>query len=56
MVAFVIIVELNKESIYYDKDAEKTERFGKEELQKRLYRLLHYCWRKNMPKALLLKP
>lgn len=44
---FVIIVELNKESIYYDADAEKTERPGKEELEKRLYRLLHYCLEKE---------
>ncbi|MBW6464211.1 MAG: PucR family transcriptional regulator ligand-binding domain-containing protein [Bacillota bacterium] len=44
---FVILVELNKESIYYGRDMESGDVPGIEELEKRLYRLLHYLLEKE---------
>jgi PucR family transcriptional regulator, purine catabolism regulatory protein len=44
---FVIIVELNKESIYYNITASGNLDLSKEELEKRLFRLLHYSLEKE---------
>lgn len=44
---FVILVELNKESVYYGRDTEGGDTPGIEELEKRLFRLLHYLLEKE---------
>lgn len=44
---YVIIVELNKESIYYSKTNGDGLELDKEELEKKLFRLLHYAMEKE---------
>lgn len=44
---YVILVELNKESIYYSGTGEHGPALSKEDLEKRLYRLLHYALEKE---------
>ena len=44
---FVVLVELNKESIYYNNLSAKTPGMDREKLEKRLFRLLHYALEKE---------
>jgi PucR family transcriptional regulator, purine catabolism regulatory protein len=43
---FVILVELDKERIYYNADNHKGPELSKEELEKKLYRMLHFSLEK----------
>ncbi len=44
---FVVLVELSKESIYYNNLAAKNPGMNREKLEKRLFRLLHYALEKE---------
>jgi len=52
---YVIIVELNKESIYFSKTANSSPDFSKEELEKRLFRLLHYALEKESSEGVVVE-
>ncbi len=52
---FVILIELNKESIYYGRDTENGINPGIEELGKRLYRLLHYSLEKECAEGVIVE-
>jgi len=52
---FVILVELNKESIYYGKAVDHGPELNKEDLEKRLYRLLHYALEKENSEGVIVE-
>ena len=52
---YVIIVELNKESIYYSRTADASPDLSKEELEKRLFRLLHYALEKESAEGVVVE-
>ena len=52
---FVVLVELNKESIYYGKAVQSGPDLSKEELEKKLYRLLHYALEKENAEGMVVE-
>ena len=52
---FVVLVELNKESIYYGKAVQSSPDLSKEELEKKLYRLLHYALEKENAEGMVVE-
>jgi PucR family transcriptional regulator, purine catabolism regulatory protein len=52
---FVVLVELNKESIYYGKAVQSSPELSKEELEKKLYRLLHYALEKENAEGMVVE-
>lgn len=52
---FVVLVELNKESIYYGKAVQSSPDLSKEELEKKLYRLLHYALEKENAEGMVIE-
>ena len=52
---FVVLIELNKESIYYDSLSAKKPGINREKLEKRLFRLLHYALEKEGEEGIVIE-